>query len=62
MPVRVSGTLCPQRIAAVPLIRGLLVTALPASPLLSHANLPTLEPGLKAQVEQDGENYRLRLV
>lgn len=44
------------------LVCRLLATALLSSPLLAHATLPTLEPqpGLKAQVEQDGEHYRLR--
>jgi hypothetical protein len=40
----------------------LFATALLTSPLLAHADLPTLQPelGLKARVEQKGENYRLQ--
>ncbi|WP_256203139.1 hypothetical protein [Pseudomonas sp. ML96] len=46
----------------MPLARCLLATALLASPLLAHANLPTLEPepGLQAHGEQNGERYRLQ--
>ncbi|MEO4046655.1 hypothetical protein AAFN46_06125 [Pseudomonas sp. CAU 1711] len=46
----------------MPLVRHLLASALLAAPLLSHANLPILEPepGLQAHVQQDGDSYRLQ--